>query len=78
MLAPEAVRRRDLTPLRQVAAQDAVAQLPGDLAAQRPVAPAALRPLPVTIPQGGKALLLAAVLPPPHVAIELEVQTDLR
>jgi hypothetical protein len=37
-----------------------------------------VRPLPVTIPQGGKALLLAAVLPPVRITVELEVQTDRR
>ncbi len=37
-----------------------------------------VRPLAVTVPQTGKSLLLAGVLPPARVAIELEVRSDVR
>jgi len=37
-----------------------------------------VRPLPVAIPQTGKALLLAGVLPPARVAVELEVRPGAR
>ena len=33
-----------------------------------------VRPLPIEIPESGKALLLTGVLPPVHVAVELEVR----
>jgi hypothetical protein len=33
-----------------------------------------VKPLPVTIPEAGKALLLTGALPPPKVAVELEVK----
>jgi Carboxypeptidase regulatory-like domain len=33
-----------------------------------------IRPLPIEIPESGKALLLSGVLPPAHVAVELEVR----
>jgi hypothetical protein len=37
-----------------------------------------VRPLAVTVPQTGKSLLLAGVLPPARVAIELEVRSGAR
>ena len=37
-----------------------------------------VRPLAVTVPQTGKSLLLAGVLPPARVAIELEVRSGVR
>jgi hypothetical protein len=37
-----------------------------------------VRPLPVVIPQAGKALLLTGVLPPARVTAELEVRSDSR
>ena len=33
-----------------------------------------VRPLPVTIPESGKLLLLTGALPPEHIAVELEVK----
>jgi Carboxypeptidase regulatory-like domain len=37
-----------------------------------------VRPLPVTVPETGKTLLLAGVLPPARVAVELEVRSGAR
>jgi hypothetical protein len=37
-----------------------------------------VRPLPITVPEEGKALLLAGVLPPERVTLDLEVKTDRR
>jgi hypothetical protein len=34
-----------------------------------------VRPLPVAIPESGKLLFLTGVLPPPRVAVELEVKS---
>ena len=33
-----------------------------------------VRPLPVAVPESGKALLLSGVLPPVHVTVEIEVK----
>ncbi len=37
-----------------------------------------VRPLPISVPESGKALLLAGVLPPARVTLELEVKADRR
>ena len=37
-----------------------------------------VRPLPITVPEGGKALLLAGVLPPERITLVLEVKPDRR
>jgi hypothetical protein len=37
-----------------------------------------VRPLPITVPEGGKALLLAGVLPPERITLVLEVKPERR
>jgi len=69
-----APRRKDQAEADQLVAQQQAADAKLELRTLRQGLVGGVRPVPVTIPEAGKSLLLEGALPPPAVSVELEVK----